>query len=54
MESVEFLDQKFLDQYIVSFYNAILMLMGNDVYPIGMQLFTVSSILLVSGALVNA
>jgi len=41
-------------QYTVSFYNALLALTGNDIYPTGVFSFVVSSILLVSGALINA
>ena len=44
----------FWEQYSVSFYNAVLGLMGNDIYPVGPLLFPVASFMLIAGALVNA
>jgi hypothetical protein len=39
---------------MVSFYNSILALTGNDIFPVKNLLFTISSLMLIGGALVNA
>ena len=41
-------------QYYVSFYNSILALTGNDIYPVNNLLYITASLMLVCGALVNA
>lgn len=43
-----------MTKYNVSFYIAILGLTGNDVYPKGDMLFAISSLMVISGALMNA
>lgn len=47
-------DQEQVQKYIVSFYNSILSLTGNDIYPRTFLQFIVASILLICGALINA
>jgi len=41
-------------QYMISFYNSILMLTGNDIYPANPIQYVLSSSLLICGALINA
>jgi hypothetical protein len=42
------------DQYFISFYNALLSLLGNDIYPDSLPLLVTSSLLLLGGAIMNA
>ena len=39
---------------MVSVYNSILALTGNEIYPANLAQFSLSSVLLVCGALINA
>ena len=39
---------------MISFYNSILMLTGNDIYPENFIQYVLSSALLIGGALINA
>ena len=41
-------------KYSIAFYDAVLGLMGNDIYPSGLLLFPLASTLLVMGAFINA
>ena len=49
-----FYDQHIRDQYLISFYNAILVLTGNDISPPTRSLVLLGILLLVCGALMNA
>lgn len=54
MADTPFYEMDNTSKYLISFYNSILALTGNDVYPSNNLLFTCASLLLILGALVNA
>ena len=49
-----FYQQATKDQYALSFYNAILVLTGNDIGPLNRKLLYLDMVLLIGGALMNA
>ena len=48
------LEYHFYDQFIINFYNAILALCGNDIYPGSLLQYLIASIFLVMGAILQA
>ena len=49
-----FYEQDWQTRYVITFYNSILLLLGNDIHPNNIPLFCLGIILLLQGAFVEA
>ena len=51
---VDFFDLDFFNQYTLAFYNALLAMLGNEIYPTSLLMFWYANFALLLGALINA
>ena len=49
-----FFELSFSEKYFISIYNAMLTMLGNDIYPSNLLLLILSNCTLLLGALINA